>query len=205
MQPQVNHRTNSMNTSFSEISQTIKLRRTTKPGKMNGQRIPDAHVRELLALADWAPTHGHTEPWRFQVYAGDKVASFCKAHAELYRQKTDPEKYLQEKYDKLYHMGDKASHVLVAYMHRGNLPKIPVLEEIAATSCAIQNLLLGATALGIASYWGSGGMAYHPAMKEMLHLREEDIVLGILYLGYSDESFIGGKRIVPLEEKVKWM
>lgn len=192
-----------MNTSFSEISHIIQNRRTTKPGKMNGQRIPDEQIKQLLELADWAPTHGHTEPWRFKVYAGDKVQDFCLAHAELYKQKIDPEKYLQERYDKLLHMGNKASHVIVAYMRRGDLPKIPALEEIAATSCAIQNLLLGATALGIASYWGSGGMAYHPAMKEMLHLREEDVVLGILYLGYGDAP--AGKRTVPLEEKVEWM
>jgi len=194
-----------MNTAFSELSTIIRQRRTTKPGKMTGQRIPDEQVKQLLELADWAPTHGHTEPWRFKVYAGSKTQDFCLAHAELYKQKADPEKYLQEKYEKLLHMGDNASHIIVAYMQRGNLPKIPALEEIAATSCAIQNLLLGASALGIASYWGSGGMAYHPAMKEMLHLREEDVVLGILYLGYSDEPAREGKRVVPLEEKVEWM
>lgn len=194
-----------MNESFSQISNIIRNRRTTKPGKMNGQRIPDEQIRQLLELADWAPTHGHTEPWRFKVYAGDKVRDFCLAHAGLYRKHTVEEKYLQQKYDKLLHMGDTASHVLVAYMRRGDLPKIPELEEIAATSCAIQNLLLGATALGIASYWGSGGMAYHPPMKEMLYLRDEDVVLGILYLGYADESAGEGKRTVPLAEKVQWM
>ncbi|MDO6391586.1 nitroreductase [Pontibacter sp. BT731] len=194
-----------MNVSFSEISNNIKNRRTTKPGKMNGQHIPDDQIKQLLELADWAPTHGHTEPWRFKVYAGDKVQDFCLAHAELYKKHTEEEKFLQQKYDKLLHMGDQASHVIVAYMQRGNLPKIPALEEIAATSCAIQNLLLGATALGIASYWGSGGMAYQPPMKDMLHLRDEDVVLGILYLGYADESAGEGKRTVPLEEKVEWM
>ncbi len=194
-----------MNDSFATISEVIRHRRTTKPPKMNGQRIPDEQIRQLLELADWAPTHGHTEPWRFIVYARDKVQDFCRSHAELYRQQTDPEKFTDEKYKKLLHMGDKASHIVVAYMQRGNLTKIPVLEEIAATACAIQNILLGASALGIASYWGSGGMAYHPSMKNMLQLREEDIVLGVLYFGYSDNPAHAGKRTTPLEEKVKWV
>lgn len=171
---------------------------------MNGQRVPDEQVWQLLALADWAPTHGHTEPWRFKVYTGAKMFGFCEAHAGLYKQVTPLEKYQQEKYDKLLHMGDKASHVLVAVMQRGSLPKIPALEEIAATACAIQNLLLGAAALGIAGYWGSGGMAYHPAMKTMLQLREEDVVLGILYLGYTDKTAPKGKRTIPLKDKVEW-
>ncbi|NEM97269.1 nitroreductase family protein [Pontibacter burrus] len=194
-----------MNVDFSQLATLIKLRRTTKPPKMNGQKVPDEQINRLLELADWAPTHGHTEPWRFIVYAGNNVAQFCQQHADLYQQKTPEDKYQPEKYEKLLHMGDKASHVIVAYMRRGDLPKIPVLEEIAATSCAIQNLLLGATALGIASYWGSGGMAYHPAMKEMLSLREEDIVLGILYLGYAENHAGEGKRNTPLSEKVEWV
>ena len=171
---------------------------------MNGRQVPDEQVWQLLALADWAPTHGHTEPWRFKVYAGAKVREFCEAHAALYKQEMPPDKYQQDKYNKLQHMGDKASHVLVAVMQRGSLPKIPALEEIAATACAVQNLLLGAAALDLAAYWGSGGMAYHPAMKTMLQLREEDVVLGILYLGYSDKSTPKGKRMIPLEEKVEW-
>lgn len=193
-----------MKNAFAAIQEVIQSRRTVKPPQMNGQQVPDEQVKQLLALADWAPTHGHTEPWRFRVYANDKVKAFCQAHAGLYKAHTAPEKYLQEKYDKLLHMGDQASHLIVAIMQRGNLPKIPALEEIAATSCAVQNLLLGATALGITSYWGSGGMAYHPAMKQMLQLREEDLVLGILYLGYTDKPVQEGKRLIPLEEKVEW-
>ncbi|WP_207435839.1 nitroreductase family protein [Sabulibacter ruber] len=194
-----------MSTCFQELQHLIQNRRTVKPPQMNGEEIPDDQIRQILALADWAPTHGHTEPWRFVVYAGPKVKDFCAAHAALYRSETPPDKFMEMKFVKLLHMGDMASHVLVAYMRRGDLPKIPALEEIAATSCAIQNLLLGATALGIATYWGSGGMAYHPAMKEMLQLREEDLVLGILYLGYTDKAVPEGKRTVALEEKVRWM
>ncbi|WP_181305895.1 nitroreductase [Rufibacter sp. XAAS-G3-1] len=194
-----------MNQPFLDLQHIIQSRRTVKPPKMNGGLIPDGQIKEMLALADWAPTHGHTEPWRFVVYAREKVKDFCLAHAELYRAHTAPEKFMEVNYEKLLHMGDQASHVIVAYMQRGDLPKIPALEEIAATSCAIQNLLLGATALGIASYWGSGGMAYKPAMKEMLQLREEDTVLGVLYLGYSDHPETAGKRLTPLPEKVRWM
>jgi nitroreductase len=171
---------------------------------MNGRQIPDEQIQALLALADWAPTHGHTEPWRFFVYAGnDKVREFCTAHAALYEQGAgsgiDPAKR-----DKLLYMGDKASHIIVAAMQRGKLAKIPAIEEIAATSAAIQNILLGAEALGIAAYWGSGGLVLKPAMKSFLGLGTADEVLGALYLGYSDVVKTG-ERLVPLAEKVKWM
>lgn len=193
-----------MNPEFSALQNIIRNRRTVKPNLFNGQTIPDEEINQLLELADWAPTHAYTEPWRFKVFAGEKVKQFCHQHAELYKQNTGTEDFLQAKYDKLLHMGDLASHVIIAIMQRGSNPKIPALEEIASTSCAVQNLLLGATALGIAGYWGSGGMAYKPPMKTYLNLREEDLVLGIIYLGYSDKPQVPGIRKIPLNSKIDW-
>jgi len=189
---------------FPAIQHIIHTRRTTKPHLMNGKQIPEEQVKELLQLANWAPTHGLTEPWHFVVYAGEKVKEFCQQHANLYKLHIPAEKFATEKYEKLTHMGDLASHVVIAIMQRGKLPNIPVLEEIAASACAVQNILLGATAMKIASYWGSGGMAYHPAMKTFLKLQEEDLVLGIIYLGYSDKT-LTGRRNSPIHAKITYM
>jgi nitroreductase len=190
-----------MNTNFSTISTIIKNRRTVKPFMMNGNKIPNEQVSQLLELADWAPTHGLTEPWRFVVYA--EPSMFCREHAEMYKQNTDADSFAQGVYDNLLHQGDKASHVIIATMHRGSLPKIPAFEELAATACAMQNLLLGATALNLASYWGTGGMILKPAMRTFLNLRDEDEVMGVLYLGYADEQ-PQGIRQIALSDKITW-
>lgn len=190
-----------MNNNFATISAIIKNRRTIKPFMMNGNKIPDDQINSLFELADWAPTHGLTEPWRFIVYADPSV--FCSEHAEMYKHNTNPDDFNQAVYNNLAQQGDKASHVIIAIMHRGDLPKIPIFEEMAATSCAVQNLLLGATALNIASYWGTGGMIQKPAMKQFLDLREEDQVMGVLYFGYTDEHPHGVRRIA-LDTKIKW-
>jgi nitroreductase len=171
---------------------------------MNGQLIADEHIEELLELADWAPTHGNTEPWRFVVYSGKEAKNFCKAHAELYKSSTLPENFLQANYDKIAQNGDKVSHIIAVIMQRGNLPKIPVMEEEAAVSAAIQNILLGATAFGIASFWSTSGMVHNPAMKEYLNLREQDVLMGLLFLGYADKE-TNGKRLIPIKDKTKWV
>ena len=191
-----------MDNTFSIIADIIKTRRSTKPVTMNGKKIPDDQVQSLLELADWAPTHGFTEPWRFVVYANPP--EFCHQHAELYKQNTSAENFDKAVYNKFYEQGDKASHVIIAIMKRGNLPKIPVIEEVEAVACAVQNILLGATALGIASFWSTGGMALRPPMKDFLDLGEDDHVVGILYLGYADIQ-PAGSRSIPLEEKIKWI
>ncbi|WP_343693141.1 nitroreductase [Chitinophaga sp.] len=189
---------------FEQLKSIITNRRNIKPFAMNGKQIPDEQIQALLELADWAPTHGYTEPWYFPVFGGEAVKRFCADHAELYKANTTPEKFIPGNYEKLKTQGDLASHIIVLCMKRGNKPAIPEIEEIAAVSCAVQNLWLGATALGLAGYWGSGGMTFSPAMKAYLSLGEEDKVLGIFYLGYTDEPLPEGRRLKPLAEKIKW-
>jgi nitroreductase len=191
-----------MDNVFATLSNIIKSRRSIKPAMMNGKKVPDYQVQSLLELADWAPTHAYTEPWRFRVYAN--AADFCNQHAELYKQNTDPANFAEAVYNNLYHQGDLASHVIIATMHRSELGKIPVSEEMEAVACSIQNILLSATALGIASFWSTGGQALKPSMKEFLQLGADDHVVGVIYLGYADEA-PAGKRTVPLEKKVTWL
>ncbi|SEP06447.1 nitroreductase [Mucilaginibacter sp. OK283] len=188
--------------SFAAVASVIKTRRSVKPNMMNGHKAPNGHVAALLELADWAPTHGFTEPWRFIVY--EDPTKFCQIHADVYKQGVNAEEYNETVYNNLQHQGDKASHVIIAIMERGNLLKIPAFEEVAAVSSAIQNILLGATALSMASFWSTGGAILKPGFKEFLQLREEDQVMGVLYLGYADQN-PEGKRTVPLENKVKWI
>ena len=189
-------------TTFSILSNTIKTRRTTKPALFNGNKIPDVQVEQLLELADWAPTHTYSEPWRFVVYSGNRVNEFSKQHALLYQQFTPADKFMQGKFDSIIANGENASHIIICIMKRTN-QKLPAIEEIAAASCAIQNILLGATALGIATLWGTGGMILHPAMKNHFQLDEADEIMGQLFLGYSDEK-IEGRRKIALTEKVIW-
>ncbi|TWR25363.1 nitroreductase [Mucilaginibacter achroorhodeus] len=190
-----------MDNNFSVIANNIKARRTIKPSTMNGHKIPNGHIASIIELADWAPNHGNTEPWRFIIF--EEPAHYSKQHAELYKAANPGESFNETVYNNLSNQANAASHVIIAYQKRGDLPKIPVFEEIIATSCAVQNLLLGATALNIGAFWSTGGMVLKPAFAEHFGLGAEDSVLGVLFLGYTDQQ-PEGKRKVPLEEKITW-
>lgn len=171
---------------------------------MNGKKIPDEQIKEILELANWAPTHGRTEPWRFFVYSGEGLARFGQMHADLYVNNTPEEKQNPDTPGKLKAATEMPSHLVIAVMKRGINPKIPVIEEISAASAAVQNVLLGAEALGISAIWNSGGMTHTEAIKNELGLSESDIVLGLIYMGYTDEPKREGKRNIPIEEKIIW-
>ena len=188
-----------------DLAHIIKSRRTIKPEKMNGRLIPEAVIVELLTLADWAPTHGRTEPWRFIVVAPNKVKEFSIRHANLYKQHTDPTSFTEEKFNKIVALSENTSHIIVAWMRRNPSHKVPEIEEVAAASAAIQNLLLAATSNGLATFWNSGGLTHHPAFKEEFKMGPEDLPLGIIYLGYSDEPLKEGVRMIPLSEKIEWL
>jgi nitroreductase len=189
---------------FNTLQEIVINRRSTKPADLNGKLIDDQQIRQLLELANWAPSHGLTEPWRFIVYSGEAVRQFCRHQAEQYKQSSPPDKFNSAKYEKQAHNGDLASHLIVVYMKRGSNPNIPALEEICATAAAADNILLGAEVLGIAVLWSTGGTVSQPIMKEDLGLGSEDVILGLLYLGYTDEPPRPGKR-TPVTEKTKWI
>ncbi len=189
---------------FTQIQQVILNRRSIKPALMNGKQIDTEQVRELLALANWAPNHANTEPWRFIVYEKERLRQFCADHAELYKSNTPEDKFTTAKYENLVNIGNKVSHIVAVYMKRTENAKIPPMEEFAAVAAATQNILLGAQSLGIAVLWSTGGLTHHHAMKTYLGLAADDIVLGLLYMGYTDEPAKEGKRSIPLEEKIQW-
>lgn len=188
---------------FEILSEVVKKRRTVKPAKMNGIPVPDEQVKMLLELADWAPTHKHTEPWRFIVYAGQKAKEFVSQHAELYRKSVKDDKFNNDKYEKILGNGNNLSHLIVCVMKRDEQKRVPEIKEISAAAAAVQNILLGAASLGIASFWSTGGMTHSDAMKEFLGLNFDDSVLGLIYLGYTDSTY-EGKRVIPLEDKITW-
>jgi nitroreductase len=186
------------------LTELIVNRRSIKPAVFNGKKIDDRQIVQLLTLANWAPTHGFTEPWRFIVYSDDAVKKFCADQAELYKLHEPPATFNAAKFEKQLHNGDNTSHLIAVYMKRGANPNIPELEEICATAAAVENILLGAQALGIATLWSTGGMVLRPEIKGYLGLAEADKMIGVLSLGYTDEAPGPGRR-GTVEEKITWI
>ena len=193
-----------MNFSYEQVNKLIKSRRSTKPRYFNGEKIEDSIVWQILENASWAPTHGLTQPWRFKVFTDNGLAKLANFQADLYQKLTPEENFKSEKYNRLKTNILKSSHVVVICMERQKSEKIPEIEEIEAVACSVQNMALTATAYGICSFWGTGGVTYTQELKDFLGLGEKDLCLGYLYLGYSDNPATVSRRD-PIQEKVEWI
>lgn len=61
-------------------------------------------------------------------------------------------------------------------------PSLRNMEHIAAASCAVQNLLLAATARGLSNYWSSGGVFRTEAAYDHLGIGHAEVLLGAIFL-----------------------
>lgn len=188
------------------ITEIIRHRRTVKPPMMDPDlEVPYELIDEILENANWAPTHGFTEPWRFKIFSGDYRKVLGEKLQELYSENTPDDQFRQDKFDKLGQNPVLAPLVMAICMKRGDNPKIPELEEIEAVACAVQNMHLTAAAAGLGAFWSSPPILDTDGMREFLSLRESDRCLGLFYIGWLKEGENWPKSSRgPVSNKIDW-
>lgn len=193
-----------MKYNIDEFNDLIRNRRSTFPKQFDTTRkVDDAIVRQVVENATWAPNHGHTEPWRFVVFTGEGLNKLAQFQSELYKQEAG-ENFKEATYQSLQNNPLKASHVIALCMKRDPNKKFPEVEEVAAVSCAVQNMYLTVTAYGVGGYWTTGGVTYKPSAKSFFGLGEDDKLLGFFYIAHIATPSPEGKR-KPVEEKSEWI
>ncbi|MBL7724061.1 MAG: nitroreductase [Chitinophagaceae bacterium] len=186
---------------FNELCRT---RRSVFPDQFEaGKKVDDETIKEILINATWAPNHGREEPWQFTVFSGEGLRRFADFQSELYKE-TTPNNFKEITYAKLQQQPLKASHIIAIGMKKSANKNIPEVEDIAAVSCAVQNIYLSVSAYGLGGYWTTGGITYRPQAKAFFGLEENDKLLGFFYIGHVAIPSTGASR-KPIEEKVTWV
>ncbi len=184
----------------------IRRRRSIKPPDMSVKPVERAHLAAILENANWAPTHGLTQPWRFFVFTGEGRQRLADALQSIYRKVTPEAEVREEKWEKLGVRPLQAPVVIAVGMSRQRSEKIPEVEEIEAVACAVQNMHLTASAIGMAGYWSTPPVVYTDEMRLWLGLGDaRDRCLGLFYLGWPEsEEWPEGRRD-DVAEKVVWV
>ncbi|QQS50321.1 MAG: nitroreductase [Bacteroidota bacterium] len=155
---------------------------------IHGAKISDETIEEMLALAVWAPTHKLTQPWHFKVFRNDGVKQFFEKQAEIYKAITPADKVSQGKLDKYAEKAGQVSHVIALIVKHDSGNRIPEIEEVVATACALQNIYLSLPAFGISGYLSTGDVCYTPQMADYLQLEAGDKCLGFFQLGVAKDG-----------------
>ncbi|TNE74062.1 MAG: nitroreductase [Bacteroidetes bacterium] len=193
-----------MRFNLSEINELIRERRTIYPEQYTDRKVHREQVEVILNNAQWAPTHGNTQPWRFKVFMEEGRQALSDFLAQTYLKLTPPEKQDDKKLAKLLTRPTLASVVIAVSMKRDPDGKINEIEEIEAVACAIQNMHLTCTAYGLGGFWATPALIYKPEMNEFLGLDPEDKCLGLFYIGYPSIEWPKAHR-KPLEYNTEWI
>ena len=165
---------------FDDLEALISERRTSMSVEPD-REVPVEVIEQLCQLAAWAPNHKRTWPWRFALFTGAgrerlgeaMVADMIDADVgdDIKRAKTAT-KYLRT----------PAILVIAAASHPNDMLH---LENRDAVAAATQNLLLGATSLGLASFWSTPALTQPPGCLDLCGFEPDDQIVGVVYLGLS--------------------
>ena len=184
-----------------ELLDLLKSRRSVFPPQYNQEEITKDELNQIFEAANWAPSHKKTEPWRFIVLEGPSKDRFREYVKRIYVQGTPAEDLSDRKINSLIEKCDKSNKIVL--INFVDSYKVPEWEELAATSMAVQNMWLMATALNIGAYWSSP-LNVIANMDEFTPMEEGEKCVGVFYLGKFDGDLPSAER-KPIEEKVKFL
>jgi nitroreductase len=185
----------------------IAHRRSMGLSRLKPDPVDRGLIERMLEAANWAPSHGDTEPWKFTVFAGEGREVLAELFTKAYREGKAADPNAQD------HDGPRkrafAAPVWISIgvspqLGEDGLPRMSEQEEAMAVACAVQNLHLMASALGLAGMWHSKGLSVDPIVAQGLGLEPPARLLGFFMCGHpACDWFVGERR--PLAEKVTWV
>ena len=187
-----------------QISELIRRRRTIKPKLLADRPVENGLIEEMLENANWAPTHGLTEPWRFSVFTEEARGRLAEFLSETYREVCPPDDFRKKKFEGLRVNPTLAAAVIAIGMKRQESKKISELDELLAVGCAVHNMHLTAAAHGLGGFWSTNIAATSDRMREFIGLGDDDRALGLFYVGYPAEDWPTSSR-GAVSDKTTWL
>jgi nitroreductase len=160
----------------------ITSRSTTLPKRLVAPGPSDEQLARLFDLAAAAPDHGQLVPWRFVVVpmqARHRLADVF-ARALLDRDPGAGPQQIEAAKEKAH----RAPLLAIAVARLGSdASDVPGLERMVSLGAAVQNILLGAHAMGFGAGLTSGKAMATGRMVELLRLGPGEVAVCCINLG----------------------
>lgn len=176
----------------------IQTRQTILPKRL-GAPGPDAGQLELIvAAAAHAPDHGQLLPWRFVLVPQAQRTQLAEVFgaALLERDAAATPEQVAQAQEKAHR--SPVLMLVVVDGQRGD-PDIDLHERIVSAGCAVQNMLLMATALGFGSALTSGKALKSGGLRALFGLSESEHALCFVSLGTVLSRKSGRARPAPAD------
>ena len=165
---------------FDDVASVIRGRRTSMVVDPERDIAIDT-LRSLCELAQWAPNHKRTWPWRFAVFVGAGRTSLGQAIVADMRAARFGDERIHQKTRTKY-LRTPAVLIVGASSDSDAVRNVENRDAVAA---GVQNILLAATSMGLASYWGSAPREVGRRTLDLCGFDAETRIVSIIYLGWA--------------------
>lgn len=183
----------------------IEHRRAVYPRMFEAGDLREQDVLDLLRVAQWAPTHKLTQPWRFKVFMGAGRETLARVQGEALRAARGSDETVASKAEKMKEAAMKSGAVIAIILRRDPDKRVPEFEETCAVACAVQNIWLHASSMGLGGYWSTGGAMNLPEVRNLLGLAPDDLHLGWFYVGRFSGELPPRPPRIPVEDYTEIM
>jgi nitroreductase len=181
------------------------IQRRTSVRRFQPQPVARQTIEQLLECAVRAPNHKLTEPWRFAVLTGAARDRFAEIRARhRLKRFTDPDSAEALAGADKVRREALGTPAFVVIMCAVNPDEITREEDYAAAMMATENLIIAAQSLGLGTYLRTGGVMRDTALAELARLPDGFRVVGVVSLGYPDQSDPPRRRR-PVNELTQWL
>lgn len=160
----------------------IQHRQTILPKRLAAPGPDDAQLAAIFESAAAAPDHGELVPWRFVLVPPAARARLAEVFAQALVQR-DPAAAPGE-IERAREKAFRAPVLMLAVVRAGSPDHdIPTAERLVSLGCAMQNMLLMATAQGFGSALTSGKALRSPGLRALFGLAEDEQAVCFMSLG----------------------
>jgi len=171
-----------------EFFDLVRARRTQLVMDVD-KAVDRATIEQLCTAAVWAPNHQLTWPWVFAVFTGEARRRLGEAAADAMQARGDAEMKVAKTRTKYLR-----APVIVVVGSLSGESELQTEENRDAVSAGIQNMLLGATSLGLASFWSSAPKGANDAIGGVCGFPAGTHITGVLYFGWPAREPNPGER-----------
>ncbi|MEA1064874.1 NAD(P)H nitroreductase [Erwinia sp. HR93] len=136
-------------------------------------------LENILRAGMRAPDHGTLQPWRFFLIEGDGLARF----SALLQQAAQARNLDEKAQEKARTAPFRAPLIITVVAHCETHHKVPIWEQELSAGCAVMAMQMAAAAQGFNGIWRSGIWTDDPQVRAGFDCREQDKIVGFLYLG----------------------
>ncbi|QHM71192.1 NAD(P)H nitroreductase [Mixta intestinalis] len=136
-------------------------------------------LENILRAAMRAPDHGTLQPWRFHIIEKEGLERFSQLLEQAARDGDQDEKAIEKAKQAPF----RAPMIITVVAHCEDHPKVPRWEQLLSAGCAVMAMQMAAMAQGFNGIWRSGAWTDNDAVRKAFHCREQDAIVGFLYLG----------------------